>query len=79
MCDCKQLQQKIEAAEGIIKQMGEPVYLMYQSRLPSTGFIESLSSLIIPFLIGIGLVIGLGYCKPQRVEKPSVIKTEIEL
>lgn len=79
MCDCKQVQTKLEAAEGVIKQMGEPVYLMYQSRLPSTGFIESLSSYIIPILIGVGLVIGLGYCKPQRVEKPSVIKTEIEL
>lgn len=82
MCDCKDYQTKLEVAEGVIKQMGEPVYLMYQSRLPVTSSMDTVGTYLAPIAIGILIVIGLGFIKPEKVEQPSTItavKTEIEL
>ena len=79
MCDCKEYQAKLEVAEEVIKQMGEPVYLMYQSRLPSTNLMDTVGSYLIPLFIAIFIVIGLGFIKPEKVEQPTVVKTEIEL
>ena len=79
MCDCKEYQAKLEVAEGVIKQMGEPVYLMYQSRLPTSNPMDTVGSYVVPLLIAIFIVIGLGFIKPEKVEQPTVVKTEIEL
>lgn len=79
MCDCKEYQSKLEVAEGVIKQMGEPVYLMYQSRLPSTNLMDTVGSYLIPFALAIIIVIGLGFIKPKKVEQPTVVKTKTEI
>ena len=34
---------------------------------------------VVTLLIAIFIVIGLGFIKPEKVEQPTVVKTEIEL
>lgn len=79
MCNCKDYQTKLEVAEEVIKQMGEPVYLMYQSRLPTPNPMDAVVSYLAPIAIGILIVMGLGFIKPEKVEQPTIVKTEIEL
>ena len=79
MSNCKQTQAKLEVAEGIIKQMGEPVWIMYKSRISTTSVGNQLSSLVIPLIIGIALVFLMGLFKPTKVEQPTVVKTKTEI
>lgn len=79
MCDCKEYQTKLEVAEGVIKQMGEPIFAMYQSRLPVTSPLDIVGSYLAPFIVAVVIVIGLGFIKPEKVEQPTIVKTEIEL
>ena len=79
MCNCKDYQTKLEVAEGVIKQMGEPIFAMYQSRLPTSNPMDTVGSYLAPIAVGILIVIGLGFIKPEKVEQPTIVKTEIEL
>lgn len=79
MCNCKENQTRLEVAEGVIKQMGEPVWIMYKSRVPTSSVVDQAGSLIIPLIIGALLALLMGFFKPTKVEQPTIIKTEIEI
>ena len=76
MCDCKHLEQKVEAAERTLKQLGEPAYVLYLTRVPAAP--SKIPSLIGGILLGVVFFFLLGFIKPKQEQPPAPIQTQIQ-
>lgn len=78
MCDCKHLEQKVEAAERTLKQLGEPAYVLYLTRIPATS--SKILSTIGGILLAIVVIFLFSLIKPKQEQPtPAPIQTQTQI
>lgn len=80
MCNCEELRGQLEAAERTLKQLGEPAYVLYLTRVPAAP--SNILPTIGGVLLAIGLVILLSFIKLEESVQPQsvqTVQTQIEL
>lgn len=78
MCDCKHLEQKVEAAEKTLKQVGEPAYVLYLTRVPAAP--SKILSTIGGILLAIVVVFLFSLIKPKQEQPtPAPIQTQTQI